>query len=98
MREQALAALEQAATIAWLPDVATRLDQPDYSSLRDEPRFQAVRRTMQVPRKVLDSAAITVPYKEVLSTEEKVAGLSLFWAEARRSFVHFDHVPDLDWD
>lgn len=98
MREQALAALEQAATIAWLPDVATRLDQPGYSSLRDEPRFQAVRRTMQVPRKVLSSAANTVPYKEVLSTEEKVAGLSLFWAEARRSFVHFDHVPDLDWD
>lgn len=98
MKDQALTALEQATAIIWLPAAVNWLDDPGYASLRNEPRFQAVRRTMQVPRKVMGSTAITVPYKDVLSTQEKVAGLSLFWAEARRGFVHFDHVPDLDWD
>ncbi|UUZ56967.1 hypothetical protein LP419_19860 [Massilia sp. H-1] len=30
--------------------------------------------------------------------QERVAGLSLFWSEARHGFVHFGHVPDLDWN
>jgi hypothetical protein len=42
--------------------------------------------------------AIATPYREKLSIEERVAGLSLYWAEARQNFVYFDNAPDLHWD
>jgi C-terminal processing protease CtpA/Prc len=37
-------------------------------------------------------------FKENLSDDEKVAGLSKLWAEAKFNFIHFDKVPTLDWD
>jgi carboxyl-terminal processing protease len=44
------------------------------------------------------SKALDTPYRENLSEDEKVAGLSRFWAEVRFNFANFDLVPDLDWD
>src|SRR6476661_2057012 len=44
------------------------------------------------------SHALESPYRENLSEDEKVAGLSKFWAEIRFNFANFDLVPDLDWD
>lgn len=37
-------------------------------------------------------------YRPVLSEDEKIAGLSKFWAEAKYNFAFFDHVPHLSWD
>lgn len=33
-----------------------------------------------------------------LSEAQRIAGLSLFWSEARYNFANFDHVPGLDWN
>jgi Tricorn protease C1 domain len=44
------------------------------------------------------SHALESPYRENLSEDEKVAGLSKFWAEVRFNFANFDLVPELDWD
>ena len=98
MKEPALDALEKGARMIWLPPLVGYMGNPSFASLRDEPRFQAVLSTMALPERLLKTPAIATPYKPVLSVEEKVAGLSLFWAEARQSFVHFDHVPALKWD
>ncbi|HEX8058844.1 MAG TPA: S41 family peptidase [Novosphingobium sp.] len=98
MKEQALGALEKAAGMTWLPPLAGYLGGPSFASLRDEPRFKAVVAMMALPERLYKAPAITTPYKPVLTVEEKVAGLSLFWSEARRNFVHFDHVPELKWD
>ena len=38
------------------------------------------------------------PYRENLSEDEKVAGLSRLWSEAKFNFVYFAKVPTLDWD
>lgn len=38
------------------------------------------------------------PFKENLSDDEKVAGLSKLWAEAKFNFIYFDKVPALNWD
>lgn len=38
------------------------------------------------------------PYRPALGEDEKVAGLSKFWAEAKYNFAFFDHVPRLSWD
>jgi hypothetical protein len=35
---------------------------------------------------------------EPLSEAQRIAGLSLFWSEARYNFANFDHVPELDWN
>lgn len=44
------------------------------------------------------SHALESPYRANLSEDEKVAGLSKFWAEIRFNFANFDLVPELDWD
>jgi carboxyl-terminal processing protease len=98
MKEQALSALERMAGMIWLPSLKSQFDSPSFASLRDEPRFKALVQTMALPERLYKTPAIATPYKEVLTTEEKVAGLSLFWAEARSNFAHFDHVPHLAWD
>ncbi|RFP19070.1 MULTISPECIES: S41 family peptidase [unclassified Duganella] len=98
MKEQALAALERVQGMLWMPAFSAMLAGPEFNSLRDEPRFKAVQQTMALPDRLYKVPAIATPYKAVLTVEEKVAGLSLFWAEARESFVHFDHVPGLAWD
>jgi carboxyl-terminal processing protease len=38
------------------------------------------------------------PYKENISIEEKIAGLSKLWMEAKYNFAFFDQVKDLHWD
>lgn len=45
-----------------------------------------------------ESPAIKTPYKENISDEEKIAGLSKFWSEAKYNFINFNLVPELDWD
>ena len=45
-----------------------------------------------------ESPSIKTPYKENISNEEKIAGLSKFWSEAKYNFINFNLVPDLDWD
>ncbi|MRW82556.1 hypothetical protein GJ698_00435 [Pseudoduganella sp. FT26W] len=98
MKAQALDALERVLDTLWLPQLEQIASDHAYDSLRNEARFKALLKTSAIPRRLYQAPAIATPYKPVLSTEEKVAGLSLFWAEVRRNFVHFDHVPDLDWN
>lgn len=45
-----------------------------------------------------ESSSIKTLYKENISNEEKIAGLSKFWSEAKYNFINFNLVPDLDWD
>lgn len=45
-----------------------------------------------------ESPAMKTPYRENLTEEEKIAGLSKFWAEAKYNFINFHLVPELDWD
>lgn len=44
------------------------------------------------------SPAMTTQFREQLSEEERVAGLSKVWAEVKFNFVNFEFVPQLDWD
>jgi carboxyl-terminal processing protease len=98
-KQKALSLLESVQHFSWSPAVGAWLAKNDaFSNLRDEPRFQAVLATQTVPDHIWNAGVIGAPYKDKLTTEERVAGLSLFWAEARQGFVYFDHVPDLSWD
>jgi C-terminal processing protease CtpA/Prc len=95
----ALAALEDAQALAWMPAYGKMLaKEPAFALLRAEPRFQALLQTAALPAPLWQGPAADQPYRERLTLEERIAGLSLFWAEARTYFVHFDHVPELDWN
>jgi carboxyl-terminal processing protease len=48
--------------------------------------------------KFWETGALKTPYKPNISDEEKIAGLSKFWSEAKYNFINFPGVPDLDWD
>lgn len=45
-----------------------------------------------------ESPAMKTPYQTNISDQEKMAGLSKFWSEAKYNFVNFQLVPELDWD
>lgn len=100
---KALDALEAMQRQAWTASMRETILQDDgpgapFASLRNEPRFQAILRNMELAERLWTVPAIATPYREKLSVEERVAGLSLFWAEVRQNFAHFDHVPELAWD
>lgn len=45
-----------------------------------------------------NNAPLQTPYQMNLSDEEKVAGLSMLWAEVKYNFAYFDKIPNLDWN
>jgi carboxyl-terminal processing protease len=97
--DAALHALELSMQESWSPAVAKWiLDDHHFDAIHDEPRFQAVIATLHATARLWSVPAIATPYRESLPVAERIAGLSLFWEEARHGFVYFDHVPDLEWD
>jgi len=66
--------------------------------LKDEPRYKEMLLRMDSTARLWQAKAITVPYRPQLSEAERIAGLSLFWSEAKYNFAHFNNVPQLDWD
>lgn len=98
-KDKALATLESMQRYAWVPSGALQLEtDPAFDCLRAEPRFKAILGRGRIAERLWRGPAADVPYKEVLSVEERIAGLTQFWSEARASFVYFDHVPELDWN
>lgn len=95
---QALDALEVMNSQGWIPHVADELRGEEFSTLHDAPRFKAIVATLDAMQKLWADDAFATPYRESLDEGERVAGLSLFWSEARYAFAQFDHVPDLDWN
>jgi carboxyl-terminal processing protease len=74
----------------------------DLTSLHADPRFAAVVATARAARAQDDrrwgTAAFKTAYAPNISGPDKLAGLSLVWAEVKFSFGNAWHVPDLDWD
>lgn len=97
-KDRALAALDQARLVLWYPGAVQMLKGSDFDAIRQEPRFQAMLDASAAPERIWRGPASAQPYKDTLTVEERIAGLTQFWSEARHSFVYFDKVPQLDWD
>lgn len=100
-KDKALAELRLAIDTGFLnADHAAR--DADLASLHGDPRFQPLleqmRRKQAHEAKLYDSAALASPYRENLSEDEKVAGLSKFWSEVKYNFVYVDTLKEIDWD
>jgi C-terminal processing protease CtpA/Prc len=100
-KDRALAVLTQAVEDGY-GDRAHTASDTDLTSLHDDPRFTALLAHMDALKKAQDqrwgTAAFKTAYAPTLSDADKVAGLSLLWAQARFGFANFWHVPQLDWD
>ncbi|OYO30599.1 hypothetical protein CD932_05220 [Janthinobacterium sp. PC23-8] len=96
MKDKALEALEQSQRSSWIPIEFDKI--PAFEGLRNEPRFAAINARARLGTRIFDTPALAAGYQEKLSVAERIAGLSLFWHEARQNFVYFDHVSNLDWN
>lgn len=71
---------------------------PAFTPLLNHPQIAPLMTKLLADTWVFGSKAMKTPYQVNISDDEKVAGLSLLWSEAKYNFVYFNHVPDLDWD
>ncbi|RIV17364.1 hypothetical protein DYU11_32260 [Fibrisoma montanum] len=74
------------------------LDDSYLTSVRQDPALKPILDKAAAGINTFRSKALTTPYQPNLSDDEKVAGLSKMWAEAKYNFAYFDHIPDVDWD
>jgi carboxyl-terminal processing protease len=83
-------------------DVEQLQREGDLTGLHGDPRWEPLVERVRARRRMHDrlwsSPALKTPYRDNLSEDEKVAGLSRFWSEAKYNFAYFDRLPDLDWD
>ena len=68
-----------------------------FINLRSDPRYPVFINKLKRAGELYQNKALITPYKPNLSDDEKVAGLSLLWLQARNNFVYFDHLA-VDWN
>lgn len=73
-------------------------DSPLFSEVKKDPVIAALLMKIEVAGKTFESGALKTPYKPDISEDEKIAGLSKLWSEAKYNFAYFDHIPQVDWD
>ena len=99
--DAAVAHLRLAITLGFTSADHLRQDS-DLASLHSDPRWPglvaAAEARAATAERLWGGAAFDTPFREDLPDEEKLAGLSMLWSEAKYNFVNFDLVPDLDWD
>ena len=100
-KRKALEALEEAVD-AGLSQADYMAKDADLSNIRMEARFKELLAEVEARNKVEDtlwrSPALRTEYHPDLTEDEKVAGLSLLWSEAKYNFPYFERLPTLDWD
>ncbi len=100
-KDEAFSALEQAGAEG-LDDVDQYKGDADFASLHSDPRWQALLDRVAARAKAIrdfwTSPAMQTPFAPNLTDDEKIAGLSKLWSEAKFNFIHFEKVPGLDWD
>lgn len=93
--------LDQALNAGFI-DVAQATKDSDLKSLHPDARWGKFleRLNGEIAREhnFWDSKAIGTSYRDQLSEEERIAGLSKFWSEIKYNFVFTKKLMDLDWD
>ncbi|MES2730568.1 MAG: S41 family peptidase [Bacteroidota bacterium] len=72
--------------------------EPLFAPMRQESVLAARFAVIDAFNNVFYSNALRTPYQPNISEDEKLAGLSKLWSEAKYNFAYFDHIPTLDWD
>lgn len=100
-RGVAFGLLETAIGLGWV-DAAHLARDKDLDALHDDGRWEKVVAKASAAERAIqrrwNSKAFQTRFADDLSASEKAAGLAKLWSEVKFNFVHFDQVPDLDWD
>jgi carboxyl-terminal processing protease len=100
-KQRALKALSDAVAAGWT-DADQMQQDSDLANIRQESEYKTlvakVEERSKAQRSFWSSPALETKYRDDLTEDEKIAGLSHLWSEAKYNFVFFDHVPGLDWD
>ncbi len=73
------------------------LKDTDLDTLRKEAQFIHFLEKAKRQSSLYSGRAFKSPYKPNLTDDEKIAGLSLLWSQAKYNFVYFDRL-DIDWN
>jgi carboxyl-terminal processing protease len=83
-------------------DVDQLLKDADLAGLHGDARWmplvERMRARLRRHELMWKNPVFKSPYRENLGEDDKVAGLSRLWSEAKYNFAYFDKVPNLDWD
>jgi carboxyl-terminal processing protease len=100
-RDEAFDTLRNAVEDGYTDRKDTETDR-DLFSLHTDPRWQTVLNAMSDLKQEQDrrwgDSAFATPNAPNISDEEKIAGLSKLWTQAKFGFANFWHVPQLNWD
>jgi C-terminal processing protease CtpA/Prc len=100
-KEKAVDTLRDAIATGSVSASAIRQDS-DFVPIRNEPAYQKLLADLDVKerpvRMLWNSPALRTPYRDDLPEDEKVAGLSRIWSEAKYNFVYFYRLDGIDWD
>lgn len=100
-KQKAIEALREVVAMGYA-DAAQIQRDSDFDNIRQEPEYKKlyaeVEARMKAQRTFWDSPALGTAYRDDLTENEKIAGLSRLWSEAKYNFAFFDRLPDLDWD
>ena len=111
-RDFAFAYLKKAVTDDDFSNIKTIQNDSDLNTLHEDSRWGVIIAQVEANTRngkklegtyfnqdsFWNSKALKTAYKAEMSDDEKVAGLSKFWSEAKYNFVNFDLVPSLNFD
>ena len=98
-KQEAMDALDHLLSQYWFGGMVKYVQtKPQYAPLRGEPRFEAFLQTLRTNDRLWSDKAFASPLNALPDEARRLAGLSLFWSQAKYNFVYFDQVPNLDWD
>lgn len=96
-KEKAVDFLREAVEAGYT-DLQHMESDTDLDSIRSTQGYKQIAERVKRRQYFWENPFINTPYKENLSDDEKVAGLSKLWSEIKYNFVYFEHVPELNWD
>jgi C-terminal processing protease CtpA/Prc len=71
---------------------------PDLEPLHGNSAFQELVEHARRQSEFWNSSILDTPYRDTLSADERLIGLSRLWMEVKLNFAFFDLVPELNWD
>ncbi len=98
-REKAMAALMASQARGGSVPAGQLEAEPGLASLQGDPRFARLVDEARGRERLWNrEPGQDTPFAQDLSADDKVAGLSVLWAEARFDFAYFGRLPALDWN
>ncbi len=90
------------AVLAGFTDADNAVKDTDLELLHSDARWPGLLDRMRT-RKIREAAfwqssALTSDYKDQLTVDERIAGLSRFWSEVKFNFFDTDRLVEIDWD